>query len=145
MGAFILAYGACQAVFKLCTSLDVHELREAVQATTSTLGVFVRIKIGILNRDIYWWRVKMAFFHGIMITYFIVRALSRWIIITLRIMTSVAILLLGRHATAILYWIAIFSSVMGLMVVEFLHLIQVGQNMHFIRRGSDDRDSIKYF
>ena len=53
MGAFILAYGAGQAAFKFRTTLGVHESWEAVQATTSTLGVFVRTKIGILNPYVY--------------------------------------------------------------------------------------------
>ncbi len=94
MGAFILAYGASQATFKLCTTLDVHESWEAVQATTSTLGVFVRTKIGILSRHTYWWRIKLGTFHGIMITSCIMSMLTQRIIITFQVLTLVALLLL---------------------------------------------------
>ena len=55
MVTIILASGAIQATYKLSTTLNVDESWMAVEATKSTLMVYICTKIGILGRHKYWW------------------------------------------------------------------------------------------
>ena len=82
IGAIIFAYDAMHATLKLSTTLDAHELWMTVQATTLTLLVYGITKLGILGHQKYWWRTKLAFSYGIVISSYIMCVLKLWTIIT---------------------------------------------------------------
>ena len=145
MGAIMFAYGAIQVIHEFSTTFNIYESWMAAKVTTSTLMIFGCTRADIIFRHYFWWRAKLAIFHAIMITSFISRTLKRWIFITLRTLISILLHLLGQYGEMLLYWIAIISSIVGLMYVEFSRKVSMRYTMHFVRRGFYDKESVIYF